>query len=280
MRTIIAAALAAASLGAAVAHAAPTDVELWRLDCGRIDLKDMSSFSDTGEFDGKAGRLPVSCYLVRHGAEYLLWDTGLPVSVQNSPAAADAPVALSLSRPLGEELAQLGLTPDRIRYVGLSHHHLDHSGQADTFAHAVLLMGADDFQLITGPHPPQGQVNDFSHLAPWTKGQAKVTLVEHDLDVFGDGSVQILATPGHTRGHTSLLVRLAQLGPVILTGDLWHQEAERRLRTVPVDNDSRADTLASYDRIDRLAARLKARVIIGHDERDIAVLPAFPASAH
>ena len=69
-----------------------------------------------------------------------------------------------------------------------------------------------------------------------------------DKDVFGDGSVIMLNTPGHTPGHHSLLVKLKGKGNVLITGDLAHFRENYDSNGVPTFNTSRADTLASLDR--------------------------------
>jgi glyoxylase-like metal-dependent hydrolase (beta-lactamase superfamily II) len=88
-----------------------------------------------------------------------------------------------------------------------------------------------------------------------------------------------LNTPGHTPGHHSLLVKLREKGNVLLTGDLAHFHENYETNGVPWFNYSRSETLASLDRFKKLAANLKASVIMQHDARDISKLPAFPAAA-
>ena len=114
---------------------------------------------------------------------------------------------------------------------------------------------------------------------PWISGGGKVEPQAADKDVFGDGTVMILRTPGHTPGHQSLLVRLKEKGPVILSGDLAHFHENYENNGVPSFNYDRAETLASLDRIKQIEKNLKATVIIQHDPRDIDKLPAFPAAA-
>jgi glyoxylase-like metal-dependent hydrolase (beta-lactamase superfamily II) len=97
--------------------------------------------------------------------------------------------------------------------------------------------------------------------------------------VFGDGSVIVLRTPGHTPGHQSLLVRLPQMGNVIITGDAVHFRENWDSEGVPAFNYDRAQTVASLERLKKLAANLHATVIIQHDARDIEKLPVFPAMA-
>jgi len=113
----------------------------------------------------------------------------------------------------------------------------------------------------------------------WISGGGKVEPQAADKDVFGDGTVTILRTPGHTPGHQALLVRLKDKGPVILSGDLVHFHENYDNNGVPGFNYDRAETLASMDRIRQIQKNLKAALIIQHDPRDIDKLPAFPAVA-
>jgi N-acyl homoserine lactone hydrolase len=99
-----------------------------------------------------------------------------------------------------------------------------------------------------------------------------------DKDVFGDGTVVMLDTPGHAPGHHSLLVRLKEKGSVLLIGDLAHFHENYDSNGVPSFNADRAATIASLDHIKKIAANLNATVIIQHDSRDIGMLPAFPAA--
>ncbi len=107
---------------------------------------------------------------------------------------------------------------------------------------------------------------------------ADARLITDDHDVFDDGSVIIIQAPGHTPGHTVLLLRLAEAGPILLSGDLWHLAASRRHRRVPTFNVDRTETLASMDRVEALVATTGARVVIQHELADLASLPQFPSS--
>jgi len=89
----------------------------------------------------------------------------------------------------------------------------------------------------------------------------------------------VLATPGHTPGHRSLLVKLPQTGNVVITGDAAHFRENLDSDGVPAFNFNRAQTVASLGRIKKIASNLKATVIIQHDARDVDKLPVFPASA-
>lgn len=256
--------------------AKPAAVKLWRLDCGTIQVNDLSQFSDTYDYVGRKLRLTDSCYLIQHGADYMLWDSGLPKALLGKPLSAEG-MSASLSRTLVSQLAQLGVRPEQITLLGVSHYHFDHTGQAADFPKAKLLIGnADLVALRTKPAPLAAQPE---LLAPWIQGAAPVETVTGDKDVFGDGTVTMLSMPGHTPGSYALLVRLAKTGPVVLSGDVVHFEEQLSTGNVPWTNTDRAQSLASMDRLRKLTANLKAKLVVQHDVSDIAKLPAFPNAA-
>ncbi|MBY0489666.1 MAG: N-acyl homoserine lactonase family protein [Gemmatimonadaceae bacterium] len=257
------------ALVAASAHAqAPVaDVSLARLECGTNQPPtDVGQrFSDTYAYNGLKVQLVYSCYVIRHGDDVLVWDTGFPKG--NTPTAPKA--------SLTEMLPQLGVTPAQVKFVGLSHSHGDHIGQASLFPQATLLVGKADWEVLSDAKVTPNQ----TPIAPWLSGGSKVEPLTADKDVFGDGSVIILNMPGHTPGHRSLLVKLKGMGNVLLTGDLAHFHENYDSNGVPSFNTDRAATLASLDRFKQIAKNLKATVIIQHDQRDISKLPLFPAMA-
>lgn len=260
-----------------VANAVP-DLEMWRLACGDIALADGGIFSDTHLFDGQPRALTGSCYLIRHGKDYMLWDAGLPKALIGAPTS-DHGVSLSLERSIFDQIAQLGVDPKAITKVAVSHYHFDHTGQLPDFPRATLLISEKDWQVVSGKQEGVAYLTR-SLFAPWLGSRpGKVKTIAKDEDVFGDGSVLIKATPGHTPGHTVLLVRLPKTGDVLLTGDLYHFEAQANKHSVPSYNYSREQTLASMARFDETARALNARVVIQHDPLHIGRLPAFPNSA-
>lgn len=260
---------------ASTAHSA--DVELWRLDCGEIEVRDLSLFSDTFNHAGEKRTLTDSCYLIRHDQDYMLWDAGLPAALLGAKLDPTAVLAPTLARDIPAQLAEIGVTPGQIGRVGISHNHFDHVGQAAAFPQATLLMGAADLaQFKADPLP---FAVDPAFIKPWLDGASKIDAISGDRDVFGDGTVTILSTPGHTPGETSLLVRLAKTGAVVLSGDVAHFEEQFESRGVPTFNHDRAETLASMERLTGIAKALNATLIVQHDARDIAKLPIFPKSA-
>jgi N-acyl homoserine lactone hydrolase len=252
----------------ALAQTPPT-ITLTRLDCGtNAPPTDVAArFSDTYAWTELKVQLTFSCYLVRHGDDYLVWDTGNPAGT-----AATAP-----KKSLVELLAQLKLTPAQVKYVAISHYHGDHTGQLGALPQSTLLIGKGDWDALNDPK--SAAAGGAAAFANWMSGGGKVEPLAGDRDVFGDGTVVMLNTPGHTPGHHSLLVRLKEMGNVLITGDLAHFHENYDASGVPTFNTDRAATLASLARFKQIAANLKATVIIQHDARDVGKLPVFPAGA-
>jgi glyoxylase-like metal-dependent hydrolase (beta-lactamase superfamily II) len=270
---LAAGALALMGMQAPPRPVSPPEMSLWRLDCGDFQINDINAFmSDTSEYPAAPRHLVASCYLIKHGDTYLLWDTGMPAALIGHPDVNPV-MTVTLRASIVAQLARIGVRPEQVSMVGISHYHGDHTGQARAFPNARLLMGAADLAVLRGR-----SVEQQADLAHWLTGGGQVTEVQGDLDVFQDGSVTMLNLPGHTPGHHALLVRLAS-GPVMLSGDTYHFTEQVAHRGVPPFNTSRAESLASMDRFDRLARNLHARVIIQHEPADVAKLPAFPEAA-
>lgn len=268
--------IAAGLLAATSAIAAPATADkLWRLDCGTIHVNLLNAFSDTQSYPGQKRDIVASCYLIKHGTTYMLWDTGLPIGAKDAPNDMTKPMSPTLRQSIVEQLVTIGVKPGQVSIIGISHYHLDHIGQAADFAKARLFIGKGDYDSLKA-----GTNNaDAKPLAPWFTGGSPIEGVSGDKDLFGDGSVTMIDLPGHTPGHHGLLIKLAKTGPVLLSGDVAHFHENLDTNGVPGFNFDRAESLASMDRFRKLAASLKALPIIQHDPRDIAKLPAFPAAA-
>lgn len=276
MKRIVAGLFLMPTASIAPAQSAKPALQLWRLDCGDFVMKRFGAwFSDTFQYPPGSRPLVGSCYLIRHGDDCLLWDTGLSDRLIGKPV--DNPEqTMSLKRSIVDQLKQIGVAPQQVTMVGISHFHGDHTGQARHFPNARLVIGKGDWDALKGNDERLKSTRE--DLAHWLGGTGKAVPVGGDADVFRDGSVIMLALPGHTPGHSGLLVRLAS-GPVLLSGDQYHFTEAVKNRGVPSFNTNRADTLASHDRFDRIAANLNAKVIIQHEPADIAKLPAFPQAA-
>jgi N-acyl homoserine lactone hydrolase len=250
------------------------DVRLYAIECGRIDVKDLGAFADTGEYDGQSGTLTVSCYLIRHPKGTLLWDTGLSDKLAENKAGVDVGgFKLTVARPLIDQLKSIEVTPADVTLLAVSHFHFDHTGNANAFGASTWIINKAELAWAESTPTPFGvDPSTFS-----ASKIAKTQLIDGDFDVFGDGSVRILRAPGHTPGHGVLAVKLKKGGVVILSGDLYHTHENRTLKRVPGFNYERADTLASMDRVEKMVKNTKARFIVQHDGKDVASLPKFPA---
>ncbi len=268
-------ALALATAGAAQPVAAPV-VRLWRLDCGSFTAP-LDAFSDLFSHPGERGSYVDSCYLVQHGEDLLLWDAGLPLAFLNQAAAASNPVRMRLTVTIAEQLAQLGFTAAAVTLLGISHNHLDHTGQAAAFGGARLVMGKADFDALR--HAPAPFFTEPATLKPWLSSGAAKQLISGDHDVFGDGSVVMVALPGHTPGQHGLLVRLARFGAILISSDALHAPEQLTSHALPPSNPSRADSLAALDRVAGIVRDAHATLVIEHDPGSVARLPAFPESA-
>lgn len=246
--------------------AAAQEVTLTRLDCGN-GANDPRRFSDVYAYHETTKPFTFSCYVIRHGADVMVWDTGyLPGSV---PSATN--------KPLADLLKRIDVNPDDVKFVGISHFHPDHTGQLAALKNATLLIGKGDWDGVNA-NPPAAGAN-VKGFAEWIAEKRKVEPLTGDKDVFGDDTVVVLRAPGHTPGHSMLLVRLKGMGPVVLSGDAVHFRENYEQEGVPGFNHDRAQTIASIQRLKQIEKNLKATVVIQHDPRDIGKLPAFPTAA-
>jgi len=249
-----------------------TPMRLYTLDCGLTEFKVGDVFSDTGEYDGKPIALPTPCYLIQHGKEWMLWDTGLGDKLAAKPNGVEKFGGhFSVKKTIASQLAQIGLKPDDVRYVGISHLHFDHAGNIGLFPKATFIIAGSELAAARGKPTPFGV--DLAQVAPLA--HSKVIDADDDHDVFGDGTVKTLKMPGHTRGHRSLMVNMPKSGVLLISGDLYHTRQNFEKGLVPRIND-RADTMASMDRFARIKANTNARVIIQHAPEDFAAMPPFP----
>ena len=234
---------------------------LYVLYCGDIALNDASSFTPGAS---GPGALAVTCYLIKHGQGWLLWDTGLPDAIVDMPNGQKSPAGVWTSKKtLASQLTGLGLKPSDIQYVGLSHQHGDHVGNLDLFPRATLLEAEYEWVPPVGPRR--------------FKPEQPVTKAEGDHDVFGDGSVVLISTPGHTPGHQCLLVQLPKTGALLLSGDAVHTKANWDSHRVPQRNLNVPQSLASLDRMAAVLKENNGQLWIAHEPSEVAQRKYAPA---
>jgi len=259
LRYLVAAAAAWLAVAGAVSaqqETASAIDRLYALACGEGRAPDQSRWSP-GVNVGQPLDLVDNCYLIHHKDGYLLWDTGITDAIAAMPEGqpgVNGATSWRLPKTLASQLAGLGVAPADIRYVAISHTHPDHIGNVELFSQAMLLV----------------QKAEYEWPAPFGAGRFKpehpVMKLEGDKDVFGDGSVILLSTPGHTPGHQSLLVHLAKTGWLVLSGDAVHFLDNWDHRRVPGPNFDKDKTLASLQRIADVMAQHHAQLWINHDK--------------
>jgi N-acyl homoserine lactone hydrolase len=272
LRTVLLAALACFDMAVA---SPPTSaqVRLYAMDCGRIEFNDLGPFSDTGEYEGRPGTLMTPCFLIRHPKGDLLWEAGIGDKYAANPEGVVlANYRVMVRRTLESQLTELGLAFADIEYFAFSHGHADHLGNAGRLGAATWIVNAKELAWLEAkPAPPRTNPELIA-----ARNAQRTVLVDGDHDVFDDGSVRILAAPGHTPGHQVLLVILPRHGAVVLSGDLYHSEVNRQQRRMPIFNVSRADTLASMERIELILRNRPAKLVIHHSQDAFEALPRTP----
>ena len=258
--SVLVAALLSAIVAGSPGHAqsGKTGVEkLYILNCGEGVAGDISRWSP-GVNEGKSMDFVDTCYLIKHAQGWFLWDTGISDAVAAMPngLAPTDPKAIYWHRPktLAAQLDQLGVKPADIKAMAVSHTHPDHIGNVELFPSAMLYVQKAEYEWPGANNEPR------------FKPGHPVTKLEGDRDVFGDGGVIILSTPGHTPGHQSLLVKLPKTGAVVLSGDAAHFRDNWDNRRVPSINFNKEQTLASMQKIADTLAKEKAQLWINHDK--------------
>jgi N-acyl homoserine lactone hydrolase len=278
MLAVVATGAGASSKLPAPANAGFAD-KLYRLDCGRSVANDESVWTP-GQNVGRTIEFSSTCWLIKHGDDWLLWDTGVPEDTLNDPrgwSTLPKLIVYHLDRSIKDQLARIGLQTTDIGRVAISHTHGDHIGNVSLFPDATILMQRAEHDWIHSANGTNDNVNQLMALARKLMGTPKhLQLIDGDADVFGDGSVILVATPGHTPGHQSLLLHLRNSGFIVLSGDVAHLEANFEHDVVPSLNTSKPESIASMDRIKQLLATYQAKLFINHDKRQEDGLELLP----
>ncbi len=257
------------------AQAEETDtIKLYTLDCGTIDMFDISAFSSEGHFDGQKATLADPCYLIRHPKGDFLWETGLDQSIADHKGGINAGYGqLTVKAKLTDQLAELGLATADIDYLGLSHWHPDHSGNAGLFTNSTLLLNQKEHEFMFSA-TMKAQAESYAVWAPLEA--AKTITFTGDYDVFGDGKVIIKYMPGHTVGHSALYLELGEAGNFLFSGDLYTHADARKLGAVAAFSADMDDVKTSQKAFEAFAKEKNARIIIQHEMQDFKSLPQFP----
>lgn len=247
-----------------------TAKRLWALDSPTFTVEAHTlMYGLSGELT-----IPMPAYLIEHPRGLVLFDTGLVPAAIDDPRAVYGDLAdLTKIRAephqrLDRQIEALGYKISDITHVIASHAHFDHSGGLYLFPHAKFYAGQGEMQFAYWPATIGAGFFRLPDLDA-TRGFDWHEIPGIDVDLFGDGSIVILFTPGHTPGELSLLVRLSDRN-FILTGDTVHLRAalENEIH-FPVDADTAA-AVRSLRRLKLLRDSADATVWITHDPDDWA----------
>ena len=275
-RLLLTMAVAALFAAAPLAQAPPASVKSPRIyvfDNGTLSGLDPKQYFGFERSELKAVDFTAQSYLVVHPKGTLMWDAGV---IADSQFKGSEPVKEGIStatKPLLPQLAAAGYKPSDITYFAMSHYHSDHTANANAFAGSTwIVQKAERDAMFAGPPAQIMAPATFSALK-----DAKTKLLENeDFDVFGDGSVVVMTTPGHTPGHQVLFVKTATRGPIVLAGDLYHYPEERTTGKTPSFEFNAAQSKVSRNRIEIFLKQTGAQLWIEHDIATHANLPKAP----
>ena len=254
----------------------PGTVErLYALNGGLAVAPDRSVYTP-GKWQGEQVTLTCNAYLIRRAGAWLMWDTGIEDAVAAEPGGRVIAHNIRgiVARTLAAQLADVGITPADVRTVILSHAHFDHVGNAALFPHAIWHIQRREHEAMFGP---DYQSHGYAPALYGGLKQARIELMDGDLDLFGDDSVRVVSTPGHTPGHCSLLVRLANTGPVLLSADVAHDRFNMEHRCVPIMNSDAEASRRSMERVDGVVRDEGAQLWLNHDIVQTATIPHAPS---
>jgi N-acyl homoserine lactone hydrolase len=248
---------------------------IYPLDGGLAFAPNKAMYSP-GHFENEAVALSCNAFLIQRGNEWLMWDTGISQKLFDELGGEIIAHGIRglVSRPLSHQLAEIGIAPEAVSKVILSHAHFDHAGNCDLFAKSTFIVQGAELDAMFGV--------DYAHFGYIPKlyeslRTAQVQRITGDLDLYGDQSIRLISTPGHTPGHMSLLVRLRDTGPIILAADVAHYAFNLEQHIVPDMNSSKEESLRSMEKIQRIASEEGARIWLNHDIDQSATFPHAPA---
>jgi len=255
---------------AAPAPAPAKALRLYVFDCGSLNV-DPVRFRLKRE-EVATTELSIACFLVTHPKGSLMWDPGAVPDADWVPTGN--PVVhhivlpdlgerdVTLRKPLMAQLSEVGYAPADITYLAFSHHHWDHTANANAFAGATWLVRQVERDTMFAEKTP-GVTQPSSYAA--LKNSKTVIVRNEEHDVFGDGTVIMKLAAGHTPGHQVLYVNLPKTGGVVLGGDLYHFQEARTLKRVATFDFDQAQSAVSREIIENFLTKTGSQLWIQHD---------------
>lgn len=235
---------------------------LQALCCGRLTFDRSQFFPD--EAPGVQTTIPVPSFLIVHPKGRLLFDTGIECNAASDPAGLLGERIARIYRLTGSpsenviaQLALHGLAPEDITHVVTSHLHFDHCGCNKLFPRARVLVQRVEMDAARAP--------DSRYDRRLWDQPLDYQLVDGEHDVFGDGTVVLVPTPGHTAGHQSLVVQVSRDRRYVLTADACYSKEHMDRQVLPSVVWNAATMLESMAKLRRLGGQAGTRVLYGHD---------------
>lgn len=246
-------------------------------------LKSYKHYFTSGRGVGEHFDVPVPFYLIDHPKGLVLYDTGNALEVVHDKETHWGDILGAYDPVMSEDqwcvnaIKKIGYRPEDVKYVVLSHLHLDHAGGVGHFPNARYVVQRDELHYAYVPDYFMKAAyirKDFDKPVDWMilNGWA-----EDKYDLFNDGKIVIYLTPGHTPGHQSLLVNLANNGPMFLTGDSCYTDENLNQDVLSGLAWSFSESVKSVERIKNVRAQ-GARIVVGHDPeawKAYKLAPAF-----
>ena len=216
--------------------------------------------------------IPVSMWVIDHPKGLVVFDTGINAAVTQDCKSYWQPGLCDFLKPTNKreemidaQLKKIGLSTDKVKVVITSHTHLDHVGNIKMFPNAIHVLQKKELYQGWFPEKFQGRTGGAFVMAD-LEGTRDFNFLEleGDYDLYGDGSIMILATPGHTLGHQSVKVKLASGKSMIMSQDaIWMQE---NMDGYPAGlNYSILDYTKSINRLKFMRDLEGAPIFYGHD---------------
>jgi N-acyl homoserine lactone hydrolase len=246
---------------------------IYVFDNGTLSGLDPKQFFGFERSELKEVDFTAQSYLIVHPKGTLMWDAGV---IPDAAFKGAGPVKEGIStatKPLMPQLMAAGYTPAEVTYFAMSHYHSDHTANANAFAGATWIVQKAERDVMFS----DAQVGIMQRASFSALKDAKTKILENeDYDVFGDGSVVVMSTPGHTPGHQVLFVKTAKRGPIVLAGDLYHYPEERTTGKTPSFEFNVPQSKASRNRVEIFLRQTGAQLWIEHDIATHANLPKPP----
>lgn len=214
---------------------------------------------------------PVLFYLIEHPKGKVLFDTGLPIQISTDPRSYWGDVIDAYTPKMNKDqfivnqLEKLGIKPEEISYVIVSHLHSDHAGGIGFFPNAKYIIQRKELEWAYVPDFYQKSVylkTDFDKDVEWMFLEG---WRDDNYDLFGDGKVNIIYTPGHTPGQQSVFLRFDSGNNFILTSDACYVDEILKKDSLAALFWNPSEFIRSINRIKRLSEKFGASIITGHE---------------